>query len=264
MPSINRHMYDLNIVDSRNVRISYALNAVDINDTKTYDDLQRLEIGSKISKYYSYFVFRNDSLIREFRKKNPKIQGIPHKLGEFGKKEDTWSLVIWSDYFKDFSKNTLTVYANMPHSTIPSYQYTERVPLQEWALQEDTLTICGYLCQKATCRFRGRDFVAWFAADIPVSNGPWKFGGLPGLILKVYDIDKHYVFECIKIENHNTKFPIIMLDEKRYQKTERTKLRKLEKDIHEDFFKVGGLTVTTKDGSPAKFIPIPYHPIELE
>ena len=260
MPPHNRQ--NTMVVDSGSIRILYAMNAVDINDQKTYDDIQRLEIGSKQSKYYSYFVFRNDSLQRGFRRKNPNAQGTPTQPGEFGKKGYTWSLVIWSDYFKDFSKQILTEYSNMPRP-IPLYQYSEDIPVQDWKLHDDTITVCGYLCQKATCRFRGNNFVAWFAPEIPVSNGPWKFGGLPGLILKVYDNDKHNVFECIKIESHTKKYPIIMYDEKQYQKTERTKLRKLEKEILENYYKMIGL-VNTDDGTTVEFTPHPYHPLELE
>ena len=62
------------------------------------------------------------------------------------------------------------------------------------------MTFCGYLCQKATCHFSGREFTAWFTQKIPVRNGPWKFGGLPGAILKVSDKDNLYDFECVKIE----------------------------------------------------------------
>ena len=261
-PPVNLYKYDINAVDSGNFRVLYAMNALDINDIKTYDDIQRLEIGSKMSKYYSYYVFNNDSLKRDFVKKNKNAGSIPRQPGVFGKKDYVWSLITWTDYFKDFGKNTLTEYALMPHSAIPSYQCSEEIPVQTWELQDDTLTVCGYLCQKATCRFRGNDFIAWFAPELPISNGPWKFGGLPGLILKVQDKDRHYIFESIKIENHTKKFLILMFDDKRYQKTERTKLRQLEKEIHADYFRIGGWT--RMDGTPLKFEPIPYHPLELE
>ena len=204
-PPLNRYKYDTNTIDSGNVRVLYAMNALDINDIKTYDDIQRLEVGSKLSKYYSYYVFRNDSLKKDFMRKNPTAGSLPMHPGEFGKKGYTWSFVIWSDFFKDFSKKSLTEYANMPHSGIPPYQYTEEIPAQEWTLKDDTLTICEYLCRKATCRFRGNDFIAWFAQELPISNGPWKFSGLPGLILKVQDKNGHNTFECIKIENHTKK-----------------------------------------------------------
>jgi GLPGLI family protein len=259
-PNVFATKRDIITVDSGNLRVSYALNAVDINDIKTYDDIQRLEVGSTLSKYYSYFVFRNDSLVKDWKKKNPNAQYSPNKLGEFGKKGFVWSLVIWSDYFKYFSKNNLTEYALLP--VRPLYQSTEGIPIQDWELHDDTLTVCGYLCQKATCRFRGNDFMAWFAPELPVSNGPWKFGGLPGLILKVYDHDKYYDFECIKIENHSKKFPIVMYNEKYYQKIERVKLRQLEKDVHADFHKMAGWT--KMDGTPLPFEPNPYHPLEFE
>ena len=257
----DRFNFNTITIDSASIRVYYALNALDINDTKTYDDLQRLDIGQNLSKYYSSFYFNSDSSIRDFIKKNPNSQTIPTWPGERGKIGSRWSILMFSEYFKDFSKKTLTEYANMPRF-IPDNQYTEEIPVQDWKLQDDTLTVCGYLCQKATCRFRGNDFTAWFTPELPISNGPWKFGGLPGLILKIHDSGEHYNFECIKIESHTKKFPIILFDEKRYQKIERTKLRQLEKDIHENYYKFA--PITTMEGVPIKFDPIPYHPLELE
>jgi len=263
LPPINRYKYETTVIDSGVMRIYYALNSTDINDIKTYDDLGRLDIGSKFSKYYSSFIYSSDSLNNDFIKKNPNAGGVPSWPGERGKM-DRWSILIWSDFLKDFSGNTLTEYANMPHGALLNHQYTEKMPVQHWQLHNESITIAGRLCRKATCRFRGRDFVAWYTPDIPHSNGPWKFGGLPGLILKVYDTDNLYVFECISVETSARKFPIILFDEKRYQPIEQAKLRELDKAIYEDFFKVGGWTSQDRDGNPLKFVPIPYHPLELE
>jgi len=260
---IDRNKFETTAIDSCSIRVYYALNAVDIKDSKTYDDLHRLDIGSRFSKYYSFFCFSRDSLINDFRKKNPKAQSVPMWPGERGK-IDRWSILNWSDFLKDFTENTLTEYANMPRP-LPHRQYTEKLPVQDWKLHDETATIAGRLCRKATCRFRGRDFVAWYAPAIPHSNGPWKFGGLPGLILKVHDTNNLYVFECIRVETSARKFPIIVFDEKRYQPIEQAKLREIDKSIYADFFTVGGWTGTSKeDGSPLKFVPIPYHPLELE
>lgn len=49
-----RDLRHLSIIDSGKVRISYAFNATDIKDYKTYDDLQLLEVGTTVSKYYSF------------------------------------------------------------------------------------------------------------------------------------------------------------------------------------------------------------------
>jgi len=246
-------------IDTGTIRIWYALNATDISKPETYDDWQRLETGTNFSKYYSYFVFANDSLVTDWLKKNPNPQGIPITLGAKGKK-DGWNEYSYSEYIKDFSKNILTEYLRMPHSGIKDCQYTENMPVQNWNISNDTLTVAGYLCQKATCSFRGRNFTAWFTMDIPINNGPWKFGGLPGLILKIYDDDRLYVFECTEIEKE--KYPIIVYDSKNYIKTDRLKLNELIRKMYDDFYNVSGWV--SMNGTPLVWKKIPYRPLELE
>jgi GLPGLI family protein len=55
----------------------------------------------------------------------------------------------------------------------------------KWALVNDTMTIMGYPCFKATTKYRGRNYTAWYTTEIPMSYGPLKFGGLPGLIINL-------------------------------------------------------------------------------
>lgn len=251
-------------VDSGNIRIYYALNAEDISNPKTYDDFQRLEIGITLSKYYSSFVYTSDSLCTAWWKKQKGSGGGPFWLGDGGKNYEGWSEYHWSEYFKDFSENDFTEYTRMPmYLTRSNCQYSEDVHTQDWELFDDTLTIIGYLCQKAVCRFRGRDYTAWFALDIPISNGPWKFGGLPGLILKIYDNEKLWVFECTAIEEHKTKYPIKMFRfYNKFPKMERTKLLKFYKNIHDDYINTAGLIIEV-----FKQIPRPeksYESLELE
>lgn len=246
----------------------YALNATDVTDTDTYDDLQRLEIGSTYSKYYSLFVFHEDSTATDCFIIYAPIYNISeedlHVTMLIDGKFQGWSEYIFSEYFKDFSKNELTEYARMPMELEKRHnsQYTEPMPVQDWAISDDTLSVSGYLCQKATCRFRGREYIAWFTMDIPVSNGPWKFGGLPGLIMKVYDEDKLFVYECVGIESHKQKYPIKLLDGfKSYNKTDRAKLTKLKKTIQGDYYRIVGLK--PYEGRTFPKLP-PYNPMELE
>jgi hypothetical protein len=58
-----------------------------------------------------------------------------------------------------------------------------------WTIAKDTMTILKQLCQSATTEFRGRKYVAYFSTEDRISNGPWKFGGLPGVILYIKSID---------------------------------------------------------------------------
>ena len=70
--------------------------------------------------------------------------------------------------------------------------------------------IGGFTCEKATGHFRGRDYEAWFTSEIAITSGPFKFGGLPGLILEVYSTDKkiQFLFSSISI-NTSLKYPIL-------------------------------------------------------
>ena len=71
----------------------------------------------------------------------------------------------------------------------------------EWNIREDKKQIGELSCQLATCIFRGRNYQAWFATEIPVSAGPWKMGGLPGLIVELEDDQQHMVVQLEKITN---------------------------------------------------------------
>ena len=64
-----------------------------------------------------------------------------------------------------------------------------------WNILSETKTILNYQCQRAICQFRGRDYIVYFTSEIPIPNGPFKFDGLPGLILEVLSLD-----EMVKIK----------------------------------------------------------------
>lgn len=251
------------VVDSGNIRIYYALNAEDIYNPETYVDFQCLEIGTNLSKYYSYFVYYADSVSADWRKKNPNSKGGIRGWSPKGKQK-TWIEYQWSEYFKNSLENLFTEYTRLPsYMEKHDCRCSENIPVQNWELQEDTLTITGYLCQKATCRFRGRDYTAWFAPDIPINNGPWKFGGLPGLILKVYDNDKLWIFECTAIQNHQKKFLIKAHNAyKQFPNIERTKLLKFYNNIHADYLKMSGLILLDKGKHEYK--KNTHQPLELE
>lgn len=116
--------------------------------------------------------------------------------------EDQWNSEkdkIWIT--KDLNKSKVTQYAKSIQ--LNCYVIEEAVHPMKWKIEKETKTIAGVNVQKARCYFRGRYFTAWFAPSIQMKNGPWKLGGLPGLILEAYDDKKEvwFLFESIKPVN---------------------------------------------------------------
>jgi GLPGLI family protein len=64
------------------------------------------------------------------------------------------------------------------------YEGSDLTPEIAWTLTDDTVTVGGYLCQTATCKFRGVAWTVCYTEEIPSSAGPWRLRGLPGLIVK--------------------------------------------------------------------------------
>ncbi len=101
---------------------------------------------------------------------------------------------------KDFTKNKLR-YQNNGFMSI--LQYTQKLPVLAWKLKDSTKTILGYKAQKATLHYKGRDYTAWYTSEIAIPEGPYKFWGLPGLILEIYDSKNEYSFKIMGIEKSN-------------------------------------------------------------
>ncbi|MFO7745287.1 MAG: GLPGLI family protein [Psychroflexus sp.] len=76
----------------------------------------------------------------------------------------------------------------------------------DWKITDKIDNIGGYQVVKAITNFRGRTFTAWFAPSIPIGFGPWKLKGLPGLILKMHDEERKYVWSLTKL-SLNEEFP---------------------------------------------------------
>lgn len=82
--------------------------------------------------------------------------------------------------------------------------YAEKTLLPEWTIKPDsTRQLLGYECLYATTSFRGREWEAWFAPELPLKEGPWKLAGLPGIVLLAQDKNGQYLFEATSIRTEN-------------------------------------------------------------
>ena len=242
-------------LDSAYLKVSYKLTYIK-DTTKSnikYTDLEVLLIGKHTSKYFSQQFVEYNEYIKQLRKL--------HKEAVPGAKEGTLGLEI----FKDYNKNKLIV-TDLATKLYQSFLYKEDFPQITWAILNEKQTISSYPCQKATTIFRGRKYEAWFTANIPINNGPWKFGGLPGLILQISDTQNYFVFECMGIESLRIKEPIkfYTLD---YKELKREDYNQLLKRFHKNtipFKKTLGITVYNKDMKILTFDQLPFNPIEKD
>ncbi|NHN25204.1 GLPGLI family protein [Flavobacterium jejuense] len=79
------------------------------------------------------------------------------------------------------------------------YAVKENLSVMKWEILDDEKKINNYLCKSAQITFRGRSYTAWYTEQIPIFSGPWKFNGLPGLILSVSDKKGIYKWEVKSI-----------------------------------------------------------------
>ena len=117
-----------------------------------------------------------------------------------------------SGVFKDISKSmTMPKFSEKIYKFYPGMkvQYVDRVangftPMNigynedlkfNWKIEPKKEKIGEYNTQKATTEFGGRKWTAWFSTDIPLQDGPYKFHGLPGLIVKITDDGNNYSWE---------------------------------------------------------------------
>lgn len=168
-------------------------------DTKT--DRMILRIGKNISQFYSYTAYRTDSIWKTPNGKRIWGNAMVRAIRSKNHAQMLNANMVTNDYiYKNYPEGKLSTYAQLG---VTSVRIEEDYTGQDWTLQDSTKTLLGYPCQLATCSFRGRDYQAWFTSDIPIANGPWKFKGLPGLILEVYDTQRHYQFQIEGIERTN-------------------------------------------------------------
>jgi len=193
------------VLDRASMKCMYrATQLKDTLDVAFYEDLLILQIGPQISKCFSYYTFQNDSLRQTPEGNRQASELFNRALADFHKHRDR------SRFLNSFPRNrTVTiVYKNHPAGAITvtdglredQVTYRDTLNAQQWTMTDSTREVLGYTCQQATADFRGRHWTAWFATDIPVSDGPWKLGGLPGLILGAYDKGHQYTFTAVGLE----------------------------------------------------------------
>lgn len=158
------------------------------------------------STNYTYILNKNESnyfnnfsdSISQFKYKN-----IIDEVREVGDiklvtlSDNKYGYIRKDFFYKNYEKDTL-IYNEI--ISINKQFVGEKINLFDWniAPKSDTI-VMGFKCQVATTKFRGRIYEAIFSTEIAPYGGPWKFDGLPGLIISIRSTDNYFVISPIKI-----------------------------------------------------------------
>lgn len=140
-----------------------------------------------------------------------------------------------SEQFNSLNNQSLGIYQKYGNSKISIVDLVvdnislveEEMPKIQWKITTATKEIKGLKCQKAIGDCKGRTYEAWFCKDYPYGSGPWKLGGLPGLIIEASDTKNQVVFSFISYK----KLPLHVVDVSVPQKIKKTPLNEYKKFI---------------------------------
>ncbi|WP_430810255.1 MULTISPECIES: GLPGLI family protein [unclassified Carboxylicivirga] len=103
--------------------------------------------------------------------------------------------------FKDYNKGTMVYDESLGRDI---YIIEEGLDLFNWHTTEECDTLLDYPCKTAFAEFRGREYKAYYTTDLPFTAAPWKFHGLPGVILKVASVDDVLLYQAKSLEIYET------------------------------------------------------------
>lgn len=253
------------VIDKLKYTITYRTKSVR-DTTKTdsegrYDyenDDMQLEVGEKVSYFYSATYRAYEEELRKSVDANNIA--IPTSTSARGS--------ISMDFYRNYPTGKSTYLDKVIRE---KFRITEPLEQPQWDIIADsTKQILNYDCQMARCTFKGRTWTAWFAADIPLDNGPWKLYGLPGLILRAYDSKQQYIFDCVGMKQAKEDENITYNSD--FDKYATSSMKEFvdyqRKAVPEDILATQGIKIEVPEEMKAELMkklakPMPSNPLEL-
>lgn len=210
------------VAQTADIKVSYDAYFQRVDNGKSDEKNQYILLANAMeSKFYSPMTEYIDSL-----NSTPKgFAGIKNqtetaisagKLEAMPQKDGSYYIM------KSFKDDNMRCYDT---TGMELFYYDESPDGWEWEISDSTRNILGYECIKAECNYHGRKWEAWFTPEIPISNGPWKLNGLPGLILSATTDGGEYSFISTGLERTSKPIgPVYNADA--YEKTDRVSFLK--------------------------------------
>ena len=208
----------------KTMRITYKVVYTYSSDLAPRHDVSYLDIQADgVSCFYShYFV------------KSQEIQDSINRRGSVSIDMMSKAIAPYDDGQPNFVYKHIPAEGKLTFTTyhVDWFKYSEPIPALQWKIEGKDSVIAGYHCQAATTSLRGRRWRAWFTLDIPVSDGPWKLCGLPGLILRATDEQGYFDFDCTGVAS--IEFPPIELAKNNYVSCTPEEAFKMEQERREN------------------------------
>ncbi|WP_413929210.1 GLPGLI family protein [Chryseobacterium sp. T20] len=196
-------------------------------DTRTdyrHEEQFSLQIGDNRAFFASVISLKGDSVMATSGTSTKNADGsitLGWKKGVVIPKTGLSFTIIQSNeniqYFRSAGMSLLT--------------YKEPI-IKNWSLVDETKVINTIICKKAEVTFKGRNWIAWYSPEIPLPYGPYKFSGLPGLIVKITDDKGDFDFELVKsISASKLKGKLITIKKSRYTEAIETTQQKLKQAV---------------------------------
>ncbi len=187
---------ETHVIEPAELEITYSTKESSFWDTYTF------RCGKNVSQYFSISELQHQKMLAD---DDPALFILWDKrLADYDEPDPAKRLPASTgnldEIYRNLEQGKFTTYSTVVGT---HYLITEDVVIPEWTMYEDsTITVLGMECKKATTNFRGRYWEVWYTEDIPISQGPWKLCGLPGMILKA-NCPKFMLIEAISIKNKN-------------------------------------------------------------
>lgn len=195
LPSCSQILTKGNVVDTARFVITYDMRFTSIENDTLHSDDRKVLVGDRMSVDYSQTTYYYDSIGTDM---------YVHGAEDVPMCQD---FVFPYEIFNHYTDKTNRIYYRMFMDT-GILRYDEEIQPQEWKpVPNEHKIIMGHTCNKATTVYKGRSYVAWYTLDIPIPLGPFKFQGLPGLILAISDSEGKYAWRATGLER--TKRPIV-------------------------------------------------------
>ncbi|GGW91996.1 GLPGLI family protein [Salegentibacter mishustinae] len=217
------------------------------NSESIQNETMVLFIGDKISRFSSEGQYIADS-IKEAYKDRERTQ---QSFNEMRSKMPMSAL-----NFYVFKRQNSAQVSFTEKIIKDNYRYTQDIDDLNWEILHETKEVAGFVAQRAKASFSGRDYTAWFTTEIPISEGPYKFRGLPGLILEISDNDDYYTFKLNGFKELNDEI-FIEFDPEDYLEVSRERFLQIKQEYAENpFIKMenSGITMGFQPGQKEKLL----------